>query len=122
MTSFETWPPGIWLGLTGTPALISLGQVLFKLVGERMNAAPAASWFSAAADPYFAAAMAVYAGATLSWIYVLRTVPLGLAYTFTSLGFIIVPLLSALLFGEAITLRDALGVMMIVAGLSVIHG
>jgi hypothetical protein len=45
-------------------------------------------------DPFFVAAMIVCAAATISWILVLRSVPLAAAYSFTAPGFIMVPILS----------------------------
>ena len=72
-------------------------------------------------DPYFIAAMIVYAIATISWIFVLRSVPLAAAYSFTALGFLFVPFLSFLLFGEILTLRYFAGAAMIMAGLVIIH-
>jgi len=54
-------------------------------------------------------ALAVYALATLLWVYVLRTVPLGAAYAVFSLAFIIVPLASHSLRGERLTAITLIG-------------
>lgn len=119
MSAAASWSPTIWGLLIGTPVLVSFGQVLFKVVGQRWS--PEAGLLRLVLDPVFACSMAVYAAATLSWIVVLRTVPLGLAYTFTALGFALVPALSMLFFGEALGMRYAIGVACIVAGLLFIH-
>ncbi len=121
MTVSLGWPLSVWVGLIGTPLLISSGQVLFKLVSARMPAVNAGAFKSVLIDPYFIGAMTVYAVATFSWILVLRSVPLAAAYSFTALGFLFVPILSFALFGEALTLRYFIGAFLIMAGLTVIH-
>lgn len=120
MTSLG-WPLLVWVGLIGTPLLISGGQVLFKLVSARMSGVNAGAFQSLLIDPLFIGAMIVYAIATVSWILVLRSVPLAAAYSFTALGFLFVPILSYVLFGEALTLRYFIGAFLIMAGLTVIH-
>lgn len=115
------WSLPVWIGLIGTPLLISGGQVLFKLVSARMSGVNAGAFQSLLFDPLFIGAMVVYAIATVSWILVLRSVPLAAAYSFTALGFLFVPILSYFLFGEALTLRYFTGAFLIIAGLTVIH-
>lgn len=121
MTTPQNWPIAVWAGLIGTPLLISGGQVLFKIVSERVTAFDVPSLRLMIFDPYFLASMLVYAIATISWIFVLRSVPLGVAYSFTALGFLFVPILSMLLFGEALSLRYFLGALLIMIGLVVIN-
>lgn len=115
------WPITVWIGLIGTPLMIAGGQVLFKLVSARLPPGELRSIGLVAFDHYFIGAMLVYFVATVSWIYVLRSVPLGVAYSFTALGFIFVPIVSMYLFGELLTVRFLLGTIMVVAGLMVIH-
>ena len=121
MDENSSWSISAWAGLIATPLLISFGQVLFKFVSARMPAVDVMSLRLVLIDPFFIAAMVVYAAATFSWIIVLRSVPLGAAYSFTALGFLFVPILSALLFGEALAFRYFAGAFLIVAGLYVIH-
>ena len=120
MSTATPWSPTVWGLLLGTPVLVSLGQVLFKCVGLRWSAGR--GFLALLLDPYFVLAMAVYAAATLSWIVVLRIVPLGLAYAFTALGFVVVPLFSTLLFGEELGWRYVIGLGLVISGLIVIHG
>lgn len=112
-----SYAPVVWIGLIGTPILVSLGQVLFKMVGVRTSG----GLLAIVQEPLFYLSLVVYAIATFAWIFVLRSVPLGLAYTFTALGFIIVPIISSFLFGEAMTIRYALGTALVIAGLLTIH-
>jgi undecaprenyl phosphate-alpha-L-ara4N flippase subunit ArnE len=121
MAESSSWSLSIWGGLIGTPLLISSGQVLFKLVSARMPAVDAGALRSLVLDPYFISAIIVYAIATFSWIIVLRSVPLAMAYSFTALGFLFVPILSSVIFGEVLTLRYFLGAVLIMTGLTVIH-
>lgn len=121
MTTPQNWPIAVWAGLIGTPLLISGGQVLFKIVSERVTAFDVPSIRQLLFDPYFMASMLIYAIATLSWIFVLRSVPLGVAYSFTALGFLFVPILSMWLFGETLSLRYFLGALLIMIGLVVIN-
>lgn len=121
MTESSSWSLSVWGGLIGTPLLISSGQVLFKLVSTRMSAVGAGALQSIVIDPYFIGAMIIYAIATVSWIFVLRSVPLAAAYSFTALGFLFIPILSSVIFGEVLTLRYFLGAALIMAGLTVIH-
>ena len=121
MTESSSWSLTVWAGLIGTPLLISTGQVLFKLVSARVSVVNVGALRSLVIDPYFIGAMIIYAIATLSWILVLRSVPLAAAYSFTALGFLFVPILSILLFGEVLTLRYFVGAFLIMAGLIIIH-
>lgn len=62
----------------------------------------------------------IYALATFMWVFVLPSVPLLLAYSFMVLTFVIVPILSALLLGEVITIRNFIGATLIIGGLMVV--
>jgi drug/metabolite transporter (DMT)-like permease len=121
MAENSSWSLAVWGGLIGTPLLISSGQVLFKMVSARVSAVDAGAFRSIVVDPYFISAMIVYLIATFSWIFVLRSVPLAAAYSFTALGFLFVPILSTIIFGEMLTLRYFLGAALIMSGLTVIH-
>ena len=94
--------------------MISIGQLLFRQAGlaiERRG-----GWFDPQVLGLLGAAMATYALATLLWVHLLRNVPLTLAYPVMGLSFVIVPLLSHLMFRESIGLNQALGALLIVGG------
>ena len=95
--------------------------MLFKIVSGRVAAFDVPSIRQLLFDPYFVASMLVYAVATISWIYVLRSVSLGVAYSFTALGFLFVPILSMFLFGDVLSLRYFFGALLIMIGLVVIN-
>ena len=114
-------PLPVLAGLVLTPLLISGGQILFKLTSARTGAADAAGLAALLLDPYLLAALAIYGVGTIVWVYVLKAVPLTVAYPFMALTFCAVPLLAWGLLGEVLSLRYALGTMLIVAGLLVVN-
>lgn len=112
--------PTVWIGLILTPVTIAVGQILFKMASGRMGDANIAGFIRLISDPVFILAVAIYAAATFLWVYVLRSVPLSIAYTFNALTFVIVPLLSVLFLGEVLTIRNYIGAVLIIAGLLVV--
>ena len=109
-------------GLILTPALIALGQILFKLASRSAGGVDAAGLLGLARNPYLLAALVLYGFGTIAWIYVLKNVPLNAAYPFMALSFCLVPALAWGLLGEAVSWRSAAGVALIVAGLVVGRG
>lgn len=103
--------------LVATPFLVAAGQVMFKMTGMRLADYPTQPVQSAMLSPVFLGALALYGGATLLWVYVLRTVPLSYAYSFMALTFVIVPLMAHFWLGEAISPRYYLGMGLVLAGL-----
>ena len=98
--------------------VVAFGQLLFKTVSSRLGE----NGFEAMLSDYktaaiFVTALFLYGISTLGWVLALRNVPLSTAYLFMSLSFVIVPIMSWFAFGEVITLRFAIGGMMIVAGI-----
>lgn len=119
---FASLSAATWIGLLGTPLLIAMGQVLFKMTS---NTAGDLSWrglLALAANPVLIAALVLYGFGTIVWIYVLKSVPLTIAYSFMGLTFCFVPLLAQFFFGEPLTMRYALGTLLIFAGLVAING
>ncbi len=118
---FSSLTLATWIGLLATPLLIAMGQVLFKLASQSTGTFSLASLMMLAINPVFIAALALYGFGTVVWIYVLRSVPLTLAYSFMGLTFCFVPLLAQLFFGEPLQMRYLIGTMLILAGLVTIH-
>ena len=111
----------IFISLLATPFMIAVGQVLFKMTSDKLVAS-GNGFHTILFEPLFILAIFIYGGATLLWIYVLKTVPLAYAYSFMALTFVIVPLLAALWMGETVTLKYAIGAALIIGGLVVIQG
>lgn len=96
--------------------LLAAGQLLFKKAAIT-GADQAFPW--AFANGWMLAALVLYGGATLLWTWLLRSTPLTVAYPFAALAFVLVPLLAAAVYGEALTARILLGAALIVAGIVV---
>jgi drug/metabolite transporter (DMT)-like permease len=69
---------------------------------------------------YLVVGVGVLGISTLLWVWVLRSVPLGIAYPFMALAFIIVPALSYFVLGEPFGWKTAGGALLIVAGVALI--
>lgn len=109
-------------GLILTPVLISGGQVMFKVVSGKLGAPGLASLTKLFLDPMMILALTVYGIGTIVWIYLLRSVPLSIAYPFMGLPFCLVPILAGMILGEPLTIRTGMATAMIIAGLFVANG
>lgn len=99
-------------------AVIAVGQLLFKIVGARLGPAGLAGLLAdRSAALLLVAALLLYGGATLAWVWALRSVALSTAYLFMSASFILVPLMAHFVLGEPLSPRLALGSLLVVAGI-----
>ena len=113
--------------LIGFTLLMSMGQLLFKktaLTITNNNITEATGLLEgiirALQIPWLYAALLVYALATVFWLYILQRVPLSIAYPFSAIAMILVPLLSTYFFSEKITLSYWIGASLIIMGITVI--
>ena len=67
---------------------------------------------------WLAASVLLLGLAMLVWLRVLQTTPIGLAYPMMSLNFILVAIAARWLWQEPVSLRHALGIVLIVAGVA----
>ena len=104
-------------GLILTPAMIAAGQVLFKLASRSVGEVGFASLLGLVSNGYLVAALVIYGAGTVIWIYLLRSVPLNVAYAFMALTFVLVPILSVFLLGETMTSRQVVATCLIICGL-----
>jgi drug/metabolite transporter (DMT)-like permease len=108
-----------YLGLTLLcVAMIASGQILFKLAAEESKRAGdnlLAGWLTWS----FLGALFIYGAATLLWVWVLRHLPLNVAYPFFALAFIIVPVLAHFFLNEPLSVRHLIGGALILAGVVV---
>ena len=110
----------VYILLILTPIIIACGQVLFKISSQRIVDSNH-KFHMIMIDPVFIFSCALYAGATLLWTYVLRTVPLAYAYAFMALTFVMVPILAYFWLGETLTLRYIMGGLLILVGLVIVQ-
>lgn len=109
------------LGLVAFAALLSAGQILFKsaaLAAPSLNRS--ASFVALLQLPTFWAALFLYGGATLLWIYLMQVIPLSRGYPFAALGFVIVPVAGILLFDERVSISYLAGAALVISGLALI--
>ena len=95
------------------------GQLLFKAAAMRL---PAAGTFAErlvalAQNGYFLAALALYLGLSLLWVWLFRFTPLSRAYLFVALSFALVPVAAAVAFHEPLSARFVLGAVLTICGL-----
>ena len=86
-------PEGIW------PKVVTLFTVIF--------------------DPFVLSGLVATFVSGLCWMATMSKLEISYAYPFTSLGFVLVVLLSGLLFGESLNAWRIWGVVLIVAGITV---
>ena len=100
-------------------AFDTTAQIGFKLAG--MHALPpeaSADWLlRLVAQPWIYGAVVGYLGAFFIWIRLLQRAPIGPAFAASHMEVVSVMLISALLFGEHIGPGQALGAVLIVAGI-----
>tara|TARA_B110000238_G_C15772632_1_gene288283 strand:- start:18 stop:392 length:375 start_codon:yes stop_codon:yes gene_type:complete len=113
--------------LIGFTLLMSMGQLLFKKTAMTItnNSITEATGLlegiiRALQIPWLYAALLVYALATMLWLYILQRIPLTIAYPFSALAMILVPLLSIYFFSEKLTLSYFLGAFFIILGITII--
>jgi undecaprenyl phosphate-alpha-L-ara4N flippase subunit ArnE len=100
--------------------MLAVGQLMFKSAATQWKF-DGLTWASAAGflSPLMTAALALYAVATVLWVFVLRTVPLSAAYAVYALAFLIVPLLAHFVLDEPLSPKVLVGGIIIVAGILV---
>ena len=101
---------------------MSGGQVLFKLAAVQLNGAAGERMLALAHKLYFLGALVLYAALSVFWVWILTFTPLSRAYPFVALAFALTPALGAWLFGETVSLRLMIGMMLILCGLFFVAG
>ncbi|MGY3494957.1 EamA family transporter [Bradyrhizobium sp. USDA 4502] len=100
--------------------LLAIGQTLFRIgaqQAEPVTDLSSAIWLML--NPVVIAALTLYGGTTVLYIYILQNVPLSSAYPFMALSFILVPLAAVLFLGETVGLNYVVGMALVIAGLFV---
>lgn len=96
------------------------GQLLFKLGAAKWSGVNLAGWVvSFLSNPHLMIAVFLYAATIIAWIYVLKSLPLSVAYPITALAYIIVPVMSHLFLGEKVSTGTLLGSVIIIFGVIV---
>jgi multidrug transporter EmrE-like cation transporter len=111
--------------ILGTILFTVYGQLVIKWQVERIGplslsgGGPVRFFLAVVMNPWIVSGLASAFVAFLCWAGAVSKLPLSYAYPFTSLSFVLVVLLSATLFGEAVTPQRVAGLVLILVGLYV---
>jgi drug/metabolite transporter (DMT)-like permease len=104
----------------GTACSMACGQILFKIGSKSLTGnGLMATAVEFVTSPFLLFAIFLYAFTIIAWIYVLRVLPLSVAYPITALSYLIVPIISYFILDEQISLRMIAGSILIVLGVVV---
>lgn len=113
--------PGRVLGLLTVAFILGVSQLLFKIAAGRLVVGQGWAAFAQSLVGWpMATVLVLYGVATVLWVYLLHGLPLSRAYPFIALVFAFVPLLSWLVFRDALDLRYGFGLALMLAGLYLI--
>lgn len=101
-----------------TVILNATAQLLLRQAAMT-GAAPTAP-LSLLKNAWFLCGLLTYAASVLTWLLVLRRVPLTIAAPFVALVYVIVPLASRILFSDTINVRMWVGMLLVVAGVTLV--
>jgi len=73
--------------------------------------------FSMLINPYIVASLILTLLSGLSWMIAMTKFDISYAYPFTTLGFVFIFVLSALLFNEPVTWQKSVGLILIISGI-----
>lgn len=109
-----------YLFLTATVLLTAAGHLLFKYFSFSFNfKKPYQAFFRQFISPAFAAGFIFMASAPLFYFKALESLELSIAYSFTALNQIAVPLLGIVIFREKADSVKISGIILIAAGIAV---
>lgn len=105
-----------------TACSMACGQILFKLGAKNWNGETLLQWiWSFMTNPFLVFAVFLYAFTIIVWIYVLKVLPLSIAYPLTALSYVIVPVIAYLLLNEKISIQTIFGSLLIIVGVAITH-
>ena len=114
-----------YLYISVTIILTVYGQLILKWRMEKIGLLPNSLsdkcilLFQQVLDPWMWSIAVAMLISVISWMILMTIFELSYAYPFMSLTFVLVLLLSGLLFNEPVTARKAIGVLLIILGVSV---
>ncbi|HLR62001.1 MAG TPA: EamA family transporter [Lentibacillus sp.] len=114
-----------YLYIFGTVIFTVYGQLVLKWQVDQAGTLPEALWdkflflLQLLLNPWIISGFASAFLAALCWMAAMTKFNISFAYPFMSLSFILVFLLSAILFGDPVTVHKIVGLGLIVAGIVV---
>lgn len=112
-----------WFQLGLEALLVTAAETFLKIGASQTSAAgTAAEWsgVSGLTSVWVWIGIGFFASSFISWAYVLRHLPLSIAYPLSNSVYILVPISAWLFLGEHISARRWLGVAIVVAGLALV--
>jgi len=113
--------------IQGKTLVLILGAVVFSAMGQlflksgAQHLAPLGRLeflLAAARDVRVLSGLVAWTASTVCWLYVLRVVPLSMAYGLTSLTYVLIPLASVYVFGEQLRRPHVVGMVLIITGIA----
>lgn len=106
----------------------STGQLLMKQGAMKLQPVPATQGFAASLldsfrgifTPYVFMGFLVYGLSSILWMRIIRQVPLSFAYPMVSISYVLVVVMSKILFGDKINLTMSAGLLLICLGVTLI--
>jgi undecaprenyl phosphate-alpha-L-ara4N flippase subunit ArnF len=112
-----------WVQLAFEAVLVTASEVLLK-VGAAETAAPgtAAEWLGLTGlkSAWVWAGIGCLILSFLCWIYVLRHMPLSLAFPLSNIVHVLIPISSWICLGESISFRRWCGIFIVLCGLALV--
>ncbi len=97
-------------------ACVTSAELFLKIGATASAKTPSLFGTSALHSPATIVGICFYVAAFLFWIYALRTVPLSLAFNFTTLNHVLVPIFAWTLLREQISLLRWVGIGFVIVG------
>jgi multidrug transporter EmrE-like cation transporter len=99
------------------------GQLLFKVAAGQLDpdGNPVAAILRLATLPSMWGALVLYGITIVAWVWVLRVMPLSVAYSAVALVFVLVPALAIWLFKEPVSPQLLVGAALITAGVLLVQ-
>lgn len=101
-----------------TVALNSTAQLLLRAAA--LAGATPSSPTTLVKSPLFMGALFIYGASVLTWVAVLKRVPLPTAIPFVALMYVLVPLAANRVFGDPLSIRMMGGMLLVIVGLVVV--
>jgi drug/metabolite transporter (DMT)-like permease len=115
------WNPWVQLGFEA--AFVTLSEVLLKIGAEQTPPRGAVlDWLglSGLGSVWVWGGIVALLLSFLSWLYVLKHLPLSVAFPLTNVVHVTIPISSWIFLGEAISSRRWIGITIVIAGLAIV--
>lgn len=94
---------------------VASGQILMKCTSKAW--VETGTLFDTTVVIWMGSAFALYGAASLGWVYILKEVPLSVAYPLLSITFCLVPVAGYLFFNEALNWQNWIASILIITGI-----